>query len=125
MKKALLIVAGLFITLTTIAQNTTDQFIEASGKTIKDKRAITDFDKLKVSGPFDVVLGTNNKFIIVEGSNNILPFITTEIKDGLLTVSLNDDIKFKPSKNNAITIRIPFKVLNEISLNGSANITSN
>lgn len=125
MKNALLIIAGLFISLTTIAQNTTEQFIEASGKTIKDKRAIPDFDKLKVDGSFKVLIGTNDKFIIIEGSDNIVPLITTDVKDGLLTVSLKDGMKFKPSKNIAITIRIPFKVLNEISLYGSGNITSN
>jgi hypothetical protein len=124
MKKALSIVAWLCIACTATAQNTTT-FIEASSKIIKEKRAVANFDKVKINGPFKVVLGTSDKFIIVEGSNNIVPLISTEIKNGLLTVSLKDDLTIKPSKYNMIIVKIPSDVLNEISLYGSGSIKSN
>jgi hypothetical protein len=124
MKKVLFIVAWLFIACTATAQNPTT-FMEASSKIIKEKRAIANFDKVRINGPFKVVLGTSDKFIIVEGSNNIVPLITTEIKNGLLTVSLKDDLIIKSSKYNTIIVKVPFDVLNEISLYGSGSIKSN
>ena len=124
MKKVLLIVACLFIASTVVAQNTVLD-IEASGTKIKDKRYIPDFDKIKVTGPFEVTLGTSDKNLIIEGSDNIVALITTEVKDGQLVIAFKDALTFKPSKNNKITIRVSFNTLNEISLYGSGSVNSN
>jgi len=123
--KNLVVLAAVFLfTFTATAQD--EAFIEGSGKTIKDKRMVTEFDKISVNGPFDIILtGEATGTIEVQGSDNITGLIATEVKDGTLEIAVKKGNRFKPSRYNKITIRVPFIILNEISLNGSGSITSN
>ena len=122
MKKLLSLAAVALFTLTATAQN---EQIEASGKTITDKREVANFEKLSVSGPFDIILTNATPGTIqVEGSDNITGLITTEVVDGTLEIAVKKGNRFKASRYNKITIRVPFTLLNEINFNGSGSIKS-
>lgn len=123
MKKTAILVFGLFFILAANAQNRKSKTI-SKGKTTSIERSISDFTKLDVAGSFDVVLSISktNK-INLEGDENIIPYLKTEIVEDVLKIYLDnpDNLNFKGS----VKINVPVKQLNELSFRGSGTIFSN
>lgn len=124
MKKAALFVAGLFFALTLTAQESKTT-VAGNGNIIKEKRDISDFTKVSVSGPLTVTLthDTTGK-ISLEGDENILAIITTEVTNGTLVITPKDGQHIKPSSTSKIKIKVPYALLNNIALSGCGTITS-
>ncbi|KGO93561.1 head GIN domain-containing protein [Flavobacterium subsaxonicum] len=121
MKKLLTLVVAFLCAATVTAQDE----VEASGKITKSQRSVGNFENLDVTGSFNVILeegATGN--ITVEASDNIAPYIITEVNGNTLSISTKKGMRFRASKGNKVTIHIPFKTLNEIKLTGSGCITS-
>lgn len=124
MKKAASIVAGLFFALTLTAQES-KMTVVGNGNIIKEKRDISDFTKLSVSGSFEVSLtSSDTQKICLEGDENILAIIDTKVVNGMLTIATQNNINVRPSRTNKIKIKVPVRLLDEISLNGCGSITS-
>lgn len=118
--KQLFIMALLFLAGTTVAQSN-EEIITGNGKTIKEKRQITEFTQLRVTGSFEVVLAPVNE-ITLEGSENVLKEIETQVTNGTLVVEARKGKKIKAGK---ITIKVPYYTsLNEIFLKGSGSVTA-
>jgi hypothetical protein len=121
-KKIILTVLMLTGTLAVNAQN--NQKIKGNGEIVTVNRTTSAYDGVVVGGSFDVVLvkGKEGK-ITIEGEENIIPYIETEIEEDLL------QIKFKKNTNinttEKLTITIYFESIEKVSLAGSGNITSN
>ncbi|MFD2603663.1 head GIN domain-containing protein [Flavobacterium sp. AG291] len=124
MKKAALLVAGLFFALTLTAQENKITVV-GNGKIVKQKRDISDFSKISVTGSFQVSLtsGDTGK-ISLEGDENILQIIDTQVNNGTLIIATHSNKTIKPSRNNKVTIKVPYKLLDNIALNGCGTITS-
>lgn len=124
MKKAALLVAGLFFALTLTAQESKIT-VAGNGKISKEKRDISDFTKISVSGPFEVSLisGDTGK-LSLEGDENILEILDTKVVNGTLTIATENNVNVRPSRTSKIKIKIPVKLLDHISLNGCGSISS-
>lgn len=122
MKKAVMFFAGLCFTLTVTAQEKKER-VEGNGENTKEKREISDdYAKVKVTGNFDVsLLPGETGAITLEGEENLVSLITTEVKDG--TLNIDTGSKFLvPSRNRKITVKVPVNQLTEVSLKGSGTI---
>lgn len=122
--KQLFIMALLFLAGTAVAKS--NEVSVEKGK-IKDKRAITEFNELKVNGPFEVILVSNkdNNSVSLEGNEDVVSKITTEIKNGVLEISLPQNFDYKSSKKHSVTIKVPYYTsLQKIYMIGSGSVTS-
>jgi hypothetical protein len=124
MKKAALLVAGLFFALTLTAQESKTT-VAGNGKINTEKRDISDFTKISVSGSFEVCLtsGDTGK-VTIEGDENILAILNTTVISGTLTIATENNVNVRPSRTSKIKIKIPVKFLEDISLNGCGTIIS-
>ena len=123
MKKAVLLLAGIFFTLAATAQQKKEITI-GNGIITRDVREITDFEKLEVNGPFDVRLVPGEGSVVIEGEKNLTGLITTEVKGNLLTIAPQENRLFKSSTGNKIIIKVPMASVNEVALKGSGSISS-
>ncbi len=124
MKKAALLAAGFFFALTVNAQET-KSVIAGNGKIITEKREISDFTKLKVSGPFEVkIYQGDTEHVAIEGDENVLAAITTQTADGTLTITTKDGQPVKASIGHTIKIKLPYKNIEQIALTGCGTITN-
>lgn len=124
MKKAAVLAAGLFFALTVAAQETKSVTV-GNGKIVTEKREISDFTKLKVSGPFEVRLSHSDAGkVTIEGDENVLAVIDTEIADGTLTIATKDGQPVKASIGHTIKIKLPYKDIEQITLTGCGTITN-
>ncbi|MDD7913070.1 head GIN domain-containing protein [Polaribacter ponticola] len=97
--------------------------IKGNGNVVKVKRTTSDYDGIGVGGSFDVILvkGKEGK-ITIEGEENIIPYIETEVKGNTLRVKYRKNINIRTTKKLVVTIT--YEDIEKVSLGGSGNITN-
>ncbi|MFH6769017.1 head GIN domain-containing protein [Gaetbulibacter aquiaggeris] len=119
--QTVLLIACLFLVSTSYAQ--WGKSIKGNGNITTVTRTTSDYDGVKCAGSFDFVLveGTEGN-ITIEGEENLIEYIITEIKNGALVVKVKNDVNLKTSRNKSIKITIPFKEIENVSLAGSGDL---
>ncbi len=113
--------AGLCFAVTVTAQEKKER-VQGTGKSIKEKREMGGYDKISVTGNFEVtVVSGEAGTITLEGEENLIEFITTTVTDGRLDISSGNHY-LVPSPNKKITVKVPAGQLGEIALKGSGTI---
>ncbi len=99
--------------------------IKGNGNVTTITRTTPDYNGISCAGDFDYILvsGTEGK-ITIEGEENLLKYIITEVKNNRLEVKTENNINLKPSLNKTIKVTIPFKDIDNISLAGSGDLTN-
>jgi hypothetical protein len=90
-----------------------------SGKTKAEKRSLQGFTAVNVSGAYEVeIVAQQEAGVEVEGDDNLLPLVRTEVNKGVL-----DIFNEKPfSTKNTIRIRISAPQLDAVSTSGASDI---
>lgn len=125
MKKTiqLLVVFTLSVTATTQAQFWNNKSLKGNGNIISTSRTINEYDAISCAGPMDFILIKGNEGLIkIEGEENLLEYIITEVKGNKLIVRVEHGVNLKPSWNKSIEITIPFEDINAVSLSGSGDV---
>ena len=119
--QSILIIACLLFASTSCAQ--WGKSIKGNGNMTTVTRTTSDYDGVKCAGSFDFVLveGTEGN-ITIEGEENLIEYIITEIQNGALVVKVKNDVNLKTSRNKSIKITIPFKEIENVSLAGSGDL---
>lgn len=124
-KKIVLTVLILTVSITANAQDWSgnSKKINGSGKVVTVNRTTSSFDGITVGGSFDVLLvkGKEGK-ITIEGEENIIPFIETEIEGDLLHIQIKKNTAINTTKKLLVTVY--FENIEKVSLAGSGNINS-
>jgi hypothetical protein len=123
MKKSITI---LFIALSfAIAQAQSSEKIKGNGNISTKEIATSDYDKVAVTGFFDVELVSGNEGkISIKGEENLLEHIRIDVNDNTLTIATEKGKRISPSTGKTITITVPFESLSEVNLSGSGDISS-
>lgn len=122
MKKAVLVLSVMMLTITTNAQWFLGKTIRGNGNVITKTRDTKDYDAIKVSGFFDVNLVKGNEGkIIVKAESNLLDYIITEVEGDELIIKLKKGTNINTKKG--IYITVPFQDIDAITLNGSGDVT--
>jgi hypothetical protein len=126
MKTSILaIVSLLFINLSHAQSWGNGEKIKGNGNVTTITRTTSDYDGISCAGSFDYILvsGTEGK-ITIEGEENLLKYVVTEVKDNKLVVKTEKNINLSPSSNKTIKVTIPFKDIDNVSLAGSGDLTN-
>jgi hypothetical protein len=123
MNKSILLLAALMLSTMTQAQWWGNEKVKGNGNMTTETRTTGDYDGIKCAGSMDYILvaGTEGK-IKIEGEENLLKYIITEVKDGNLVVKTEKGINLRPSLNKTIKVTIPFKDINKVALAGSGDL---
>ena len=97
--------------------------VKGNGNVVTEKRNVGSFDDVSLSGFFDVILvnGTEGR-ITLEGEENILPYIITEVKRGTLKIKVKKNTNIRTRRK--LTVTVPFEKINGVALGGSGSIIS-
>ncbi|CAM1343608.1 head GIN domain-containing protein [Tenacibaculum amylolyticum] len=95
--------------------------VRGNGDVTTEKRTVGSFDEVSLGGFFDVILVNGNEGkITLEGEENILPYIITEVKGGTLRIKTKKNTNLKTTRK--LTVTVPFEQIEGVSLGGSGNI---
>jgi len=124
-KKATFIVLFITASFGANAQNWwgNSKKIKGNGNVVTVKRTTSDYDGIAVGGSFDVVLIKGKEGTIsIEGEENIIPLIETEVNGNILQIKYQKNTNISTTKR--LTITVTYNDLEKISIGGSGNITS-
>lgn len=119
-KQTLLIFASILFATTSYGQW---KSIKGNGKMATITRTTDSYDAIKCAGFMDFILVSGKEGTIkIEGEENLLEYIVTEVKDNVLKVKVKKGKNLKSSKNKTIKITIPFKDISKVALAGSGDL---
>jgi len=123
MKKSILLLAAIMFASVSHAQWWGGKKVKGNGNMTTITRTTGDYDGIKCAGSMDYILvaGTEGN-IKLEGEENLLKHIVTEVKGGDLIVKVEKGINLSTSWNKTIKITIPFKDISKVSLAGSGDL---
>lgn len=121
MKKLIPLSLVLLVSLSVSAQ--WGKRINGNGNVVTITKTTSDYEEISLSGFFDVELvdGKEGK-ITLKGEENILQYITTEVKNGKLTIKPEKGKNLNPSNGKTVVITIPIESISAASLSGSGDI---
>jgi len=115
MKKSALIVSLALIVLSGCKFDR----VRGSGATKIDKRSVPAFTAVDISGAYEVeIAAQKEQSVEIEGDDNLLPLIKTEVRDGVLEISNEKSLSTK----NKLRLRISVQQLDGIETSGASNI---
>ncbi len=120
---------GIFLVAVLLSASTQAQSwwnnkkVKGNGNVVTETRSTSDYDGVSVGGSFDVILvnGTEGK-LTLEGEENILPYIETEVDGGTLKIKYKKNTNVRTTRK--LTITVPVKQIDQVSLGGSGKIVS-
>ncbi|MDD7886981.1 head GIN domain-containing protein [Flavivirga sp. 57AJ16] len=120
-KQTVLIIAMLLLASTSYAQ--LGKSIKGNGHVTSITRTTPEYDGIKCAGNMDFVIvnGTEGN-IKIEGEENLLEYIITEVKNNTLIVKKRNGVNLRSRNNKTIKITIPFKDISKVSLSGSGDL---
>ncbi|MEM1339518.1 MAG: head GIN domain-containing protein [Bacteroidota bacterium] len=123
MKKTLtFVIAALLVTLS----HAQWKRVKGNGKIVTVERSVGAYDYVALAGWFDVELVDGEEGeLTLQGEENLLEYIKTEVKDGKLTIKQKKGVNLRPSSwNEGIIITVPVESVDGVSLSGSGDIVS-
>ncbi len=122
MKKLSLLVCIGIISLSCSAQ--WGKTVKGNGNNVTIERNTGDYDGVSVSGWFDVDLVAGSEGTLkLEGEENLLEYIITEVKNGKLVIKTEKGVNLKTSNwKSGIRITVPVESINAVSMSGSGDI---
>ena len=117
----------LVIALTLLSYNTSfAQFkkVKGNGNITTKTHTTSDYHKVNVVGFMDVILEKGTEGTIrVTTDENIHEYVTIESNKGVLKIKIKNYVNIKSKKS--IHITVPFKSLDNVSLDGSGSVLTN
>ena len=90
---------------------------------IKETRQVSGFTGIRASGAFDItVIKGSTESLVIEADENVMPFVQSEVKDGVLRLFLKEGYKSKNLKTLKATVVM--KNLDNVVLSGACNLTT-
>jgi len=125
-KPILTVLAILCITMSYAQWWGNGKKIKGNGNMTTITRTTSDYDGVKCAGSFDYILvaGDEGK-ITIEGEENLLEYIVTEVKNNSLVIKTKDKVNLQTSWNKTIKVTIPFRNISSVSLAGSGDLVTN
>lgn len=122
MKKLIILSLALLVSTISEAQWGSKK-IKGNGNMTTITRTTGEYDGIKCAGSFDYILvaGDEGK-ITIEGEENLLEYIVTEVKGGKLIIKTENKVNLSTSWNKTIKVTIPFRDINSVSLAGSGDL---
>lgn len=97
--------------------------VQGSGNTIQQDRNTAPFSGVTVGGGMKVIINNSpTPSIRIEAEDNIVPLVTTEVKDGQLIIGYKPKISINTHRQ--VTVYLSCPVLNSAKIAGSGSIIS-
>jgi hypothetical protein len=99
--------------------------IEGSGKVLQETRSLETFHTVRVDAPFGVDIdcaeqGQSSAF--VQADDNILPLISTTVRNGVLTVSLSNEVSANGLRSKNLKVVIAAPATERVELLGAGSV---
>jgi hypothetical protein len=92
-----------------------------SGRVVSEKRDVHDFDSVRMSGSGTLMLEqTGSESLVIEAEDNILPLLTSEVRDRRLVLGLRPGASYRSSRK--VVYHLTMRDLKGIEVSGSGDV---
>lgn len=93
--------------------------ISGSGNVVTEARTLDAFDRIQIDGSTNIVLRqAATQAVSVEGDDNIVPIIVTQVRNGELLISNTQSYNTK----NAVTVYVAIPTISALRIRGSSDL---
>lgn len=93
--------------------------VAGSGDVTSQNRSVPAFDRIDIGGEYEVLVRVGaGRSVVLEGDDNLLPLIRTEVRNGTLHIESDSDLR----PRDEIRIDIGVETLNAIHSGGSSDV---
>lgn len=93
--------------------------VAGSGDVTSQNRSVPAFDRIDIGGEYEVLVRVGaGRSVVLEGDDNLLPLIRTEVRNGTLHIESDEDLE----PRDEIRIDIGVETLNAIHSGGSSDV---
>ncbi|PID68523.1 MAG: hypothetical protein CR968_01410 [Flavobacteriia bacterium] len=118
MKQLLVLTLLILVNVTTYAQ----EKIKGSKNVTVEAREVAPFNRINIGSDIDVVLSQGNQLALeVEADDNLMPSISTVVKDSVLEINLINDITRAKALKVHVSVNTPVFIL---ETNNKSNVTA-
>ena len=123
--KNILILCLLSLSLVSCKKESMGDCFKGTGIVLKEKRALPEFDSLRVDRRLHVTLVEDTvNFVVVEAGEHLQELIATEVKDGKLTLRNDNRCNWVRSYKIPVNIELHCKSLRHIVMWGASEISN-
>ena len=121
-----ILIALAVILATTLAcsvniPNVKIEIVTGNGKSASETRQVSGFSKIELNGVGTLNITQGDKESLqIEGDENILPLITTEVNDGTLEIAIKKGYTVNPTAE--LVYNLAVKDLSQVELNGLGDV---
>jgi len=95
--------------------------IQGSGNVTSESRNVSDFNEVELQGIGNLTIQqTDSESLTIEAEDNIIPYLTTEVQNNRLTLSVENGVNLRTTK--PINYKLTVKDLSDLKLSGSGTI---
>jgi len=95
--------------------------VRGNGNVTTEKRTTSNYDGISLGGSFDVILVKGKEGnITIEGEENIIPYVETEVRKNTLQIKIEKGINIKTTRKLVVTVT--YSDINKVNLGGSGTI---
>jgi hypothetical protein len=96
---------------------------DSSGDLTTQTRQVSSFTGLRVGGAFDVVLKQGDSYgVVVQADADIIDYITTEVKDGILHIGMKEHHQEIFHNNSILKVTVTYKEITSLDLSGASEV---
>lgn len=97
------------------------QAVRGSGNLKTEERSVSGFDRISLSGMGDLnIVQGDEEALTIEAEDNLLQYITTEVRDSELQIGIKDGANILPTRSIRFELRV--KDLTAVSVSGAGNL---
>jgi hypothetical protein len=130
MKKTISVIMLVFVSLLVIGCNFAflgrdAELIEPSDVIVTEARPVSGFTGIDM-GTFGEVILTqgDTESLSIQGSDNIIPLVKTTVRNGVLVISMEDDVNITGmNSDNVLRFTIAVKDLTNLAVSGASKVT--
>ncbi len=99
--------------------------VQGSGNVVSEERPVSGFDQVALLGVGDVIITQGEaESLLIEAEDNLLPYITSEVRNGKLEIGYKPEMAFSFRPTRPIKFHVAMKTVTAVELSGSGNISA-
>lgn len=111
----------LFLALTILfGLGSCQETVDGNGNIVQESRILSDFNEIRISGMYEVVLEEGDPGLHIETDENLIPLIKSEVEGGVLTIS-SEDKNFNSEK---LILTISYDEIEELRCSGAVKLST-
>jgi hypothetical protein len=97
--------------------------IRGSGNVVGEEREVDDFDHISLTGIGRVVLSQGERTsLTVRTDDNLLPYIGTEVRNGILVLGFSDQARGKSLDPSELAFHLQVREISRLDLSGAGSV---